>query len=44
MFSIPFPLDSVLDDAIALVLLVLDNMFEGPLVTMRVKLYRSWLR
>jgi len=43
IISIPFPLDPVLDDAIPLVLLVLDDAFEGPLVTQTVRLYRSWL-
>jgi len=44
IISIPFPLDPVLDDAIPLVLLVLDAAFEGPLVPPRVRLYWSWLR
>jgi len=43
IISIPFPLDPVLDDAIPLVLLVLDDVFEGPFVTLRVRLYWSWL-
>jgi len=43
IISIPFPLEPVLDDAIPLVLLVLDDAFEGPLVTQRVRLYWSWL-
>jgi len=42
--STPFPIDPVLDDPIPLVALVLDNAFEDPLVTLRVRLYRSWLR
>ena len=33
IISIPFALDPVLDDAIPLVLLVLDDAFESPLVT-----------
>jgi len=44
IYSIPFPLDPVLDDAIPLGVLVFDDAFEGPLVTLRVKLYSSWLR
>jgi len=44
IISIPFPLDLVLDDAIRLVLLVLDDAFEGPLVTQRVRLYWTWFR
>jgi len=44
IFSIPFPLDPVLDHAIPLVLLVLNDAFKGPLVTQRVRLYWSWLR
>jgi len=44
IITIPFPLDPVLDNAIPLVHLVLDNAFKGPLVTLRVKLYRSWVR
>ena len=42
--SIHYPLDPVLDNAIPLVVLVLDDAFEGLLVTQRVRLYRSWLR
>jgi len=44
IISIPFPHDPVLDDTISLVLLVLDDPFEGPFVNQRVRLYRSWLR
>ena len=44
IISIPFPLDPVLDDAVPLVFHVLDDVFNGPLVTQRVRLYRSWLR
>jgi len=43
IIPIPFPLDLLLDHAI-LVLLVLDDAFEGPLVTQRVRLYWFWLR
>jgi len=44
IITIPFPLDPVLDNAIPLVHLGLDNAFKGLLVTLKVKLYRSWLR
>jgi len=44
IITIPFPLDSVLDDTVPLVPFVLDDSFEGPFVTQRVKLYRSWLQ
>jgi len=44
IISIPFLVNPVLDDAIPLALLILDDAFESPPITQTVTFYWSWLR